>query len=142
MFASQSVRQESRYPSELGETLITLPKAEPSEPPAFAPQSGVEIYREIRDNRISDYEDNGESGNGTGIEDRRPAPTRASLSGATRGGEQVMRHILEIVGKGSIDIGHSNKDEVITILQAYLKPFLMSLLRSDVFEEGDSSYDY
>ena len=53
-----------------------------------------------------------------------------------------MRHILEIVGKGSIDIGHSNKDEVITVLQAYLKPFLMSLLRSDVFEEGDSSYDY
>ena len=141
-YVSQSVRQESRYPSELGETLITLPKAQPSEPPAFAPQSGVEIYREIRDKRISDYEDNGESGNATGIKDRRPAPTRASLSGATRGGEQVMRHILEIVGKGSIDIGHSNKDEVITVLQAYLKPFLMSLLRSDVFEEGDSSYDY
>ena len=53
-----------------------------------------------------------------------------------------MRHILELVGKGSIDIGHSSREEVLTILQTYLKPLLMSLLRSDVFEEGDSSYEY
>lgn len=65
-------------------------------------------------------------------------------TGATRGGagEQVKRILLEIAGSGEIDAGGSSKETIFGILQDHLKPVLMNIIQSEIYEEGDLSYDF
>lgn len=50
---------------------------------------------------------------------------------------------LEIAGTGSLSVGGSaSKEEVVELMYANLKPVLMSIVQEEIFEEGDSSYDY
>lgn len=65
-------------------------------------------------------------------------------SGRESAQEQVKRILLEIAGSGAIEVGGSGADRetVLQILWENLKPVLMSIIRSEIYEEGELSYDY
>ena len=54
----------------------------------------------------------------------------------------MKRILLEIAGSGEIDAGGSSKETVLGILQDHLKPVLMNIIQSEIYEEGDLSYDF
>lgn len=66
----------------------------------------------------------------------------ASSSDAPSIGETVKRIIIEINGSGSIDVGGMNKESVLDILTRHAKPVLMSIIKGEIFEEGDLAYDF
>lgn len=66
----------------------------------------------------------------------------ASSSDAPSIGETVKRIILEINGSGSIDVGGINEESVLDILTRHAKPVLMSIIKGEIFEEGDLAYDF
>lgn len=68
--------------------------------------------------------------------------TPASSSGAPSIGETVKRIIIEINGSGSIDVGGMNEESVLDILTRHAKPVLMSIIKGEIFEEGDLAYDF
>lgn len=68
------------------------------------------------------------------------APT--SSSDAPSIGETVKRIIIEINGSGSIDVGGMNEEFVLDILTRHAKPVLMSIIKGEIFEEGDLAYDF
>lgn len=50
---------------------------------------------------------------------------------------------LEIAGSGKISIDKgTNKNEILSVLQANLAPVLLNIIQNEVFEEGESAYDY
>ena len=71
---------------------------------------------------------------------QREAP--ASSSDAPSIGETVKRIIIEINGSGSIDVGGMNEESVLDILTRHTKPILMSIIKGEIFEEGDLAYDF
>ena len=68
--------------------------------------------------------------------------TPASSSDAPSIGETVKRIIIEINGSGSIDVGGMNEESVLDILTRHAKPVLMSIIKGEIFEEGDLAYDF
>jgi len=59
--------------------------------------------------------------------------------------EQQKHIVLEIAGKGNIEIGGNkcvDKETVIEMLYQYIKPVLMNIIQSEIYEEGELSYDY
>lgn len=66
----------------------------------------------------------------------------ASSSNAPSIGETVKRIIIEINGSGSIDVGGMNEESVLDILTRHAKPVLMSIIKGEIFEEGDLAYDF
>jgi TP901 family phage tail tape measure protein len=66
----------------------------------------------------------------------------ASSSDAPSIGETVKRIIIEINGSGSIDVGGMNEESVLDILTRHAKPVLMSIIKDEIFEEGDLAYDF
>ena len=60
--------------------------------------------------------------------------------------EQKKHIILEVAGSGTIEVGGSrgetNKEEILEILYKHLKPTLMNILQTEIYEEGDYAYDY
>lgn len=66
----------------------------------------------------------------------------ASSSDAPSIGETVKRIIIEINGSGSIDVGGMNEEFVLDILTRHAKPVLMSIIKGEIFEEGDLAYDF
>lgn len=66
----------------------------------------------------------------------------ASSSDAPSVGETVKRIIIEINGSGSIDVGGMNEESVLDILTRHAKPVLMSIIKGEIFEEGDLAYDF
>lgn len=66
----------------------------------------------------------------------------ASSSDAPSIGETVKRIIIEINGSGSIDVGGMNEESVLEILTRHAKPVLMSIIKGEIFEEGDLAYDF
>lgn len=66
----------------------------------------------------------------------------ASPSDAPSIGETVKRIIIEINGSGSIDVGGMNEESVLDILTRHAKPVLMSIIKGEIFEEGDLAYDF
>lgn len=66
----------------------------------------------------------------------------ASSSDAPSIGETVKRIIIEIDGSGSIDVGGMNEESVLDILTRHAKPVLMSIIKGEIFEEGDLAYDF
>lgn len=74
------------------------------------------------------------------IDAQQEAP--ASSSDAPSIGETVKRIIIEINGSGSIDVGGMNEESVLDILTRHAKPVLMSIIKGEIFEEGDLAYDF
>ena len=68
--------------------------------------------------------------------------TPAASSDAPSIGETVKRIIIEINGSGSIDVGGMNEESVLDILTRHAKPVLMSIIKGEIFEEGDLAYDF
>ena len=66
----------------------------------------------------------------------------ASSSDAPSIGETVKRIIIEVNGSGSIDVGGMNEESVLDILTRHAKPVLMSIIKGEIFEEGDLAYDF
>lgn len=66
----------------------------------------------------------------------------ASSSDTPSIGETVKRIIIEINGSGSIDVGGMNEESVLDILTRHAKPVLMSIIKGEIFEEGDLAYDF
>lgn len=66
----------------------------------------------------------------------------ASSSDAPSIGETVKRIIIEINGSGSIDVGGMNEEFVLDILTRHAKPVFMSIIKGEIFEEGDLAYDF
>ena len=48
----------------------------------------------------------------------------------------------QINGSGSIDVGGMNEESVLDILTRHAKPVLMSIIKGEIFEEGDLAYDF
>lgn len=67
-----------------------------------------------------------------------------SVSGRQTAQEQVKRILLEIAGSGAIEVSGNGADRetVLQIMWENLKPILMSIIQSEIYEEGDFSYDY
>lgn len=50
---------------------------------------------------------------------------------------------LELKGVGELKVGRgTSKEEVVEIVIEYIRPVLMSILRQEIFEEGDLSYEF
>lgn len=68
--------------------------------------------------------------------------TKENEGGAT---EQVRRILLEIAGSGAIEVqggGEANKETILEVLYEHLRPMLMNIIQSEIYEEGDYSYEY
>lgn len=83
------------------------------------------------------------------LNNRRPLYINPTISNNTesiteikQGSENTKRIVLEIEGKGEIDAGSGNKEMVLGLLQDHLKPVLMQIIESEIYEEGELSYDY
>lgn len=65
-------------------------------------------------------------------------------SGRETAQEQVKRILLEIAGSGAIEVSGNgaNRETVLQIMWENLKPILMSIIQSEIYEEGDMSYEY
>lgn len=50
---------------------------------------------------------------------------------------------LELNGSGSIELnGSMDEDEVVEIIQDHLKPVLVGIVKQEIYEEGEESYDF
>lgn len=57
--------------------------------------------------------------------------------------EQVKRILLEIAGSGAIEVsGGADKATILEVLSEHLKPVLMNIIQSEIYEEGELSYEY
>lgn len=55
--------------------------------------------------------------------------------------EKIVR--IEIAGSGSIGVRTgTNKEDVVELMYANLRPVLLSIVQEEMFEEGDNSYDF
>lgn len=65
-------------------------------------------------------------------------------SGRETATEQVKRILLEVAGSGAIEVngGEADKTAILGILTEHLKPVLMGIIQSEIYEEGDLSYDF
>lgn len=66
--------------------------------------------------------------------------------GREKTSEQVKRILLEIAGSGAIEIaggrGRADKETILEVLYEHLKPALMSIIQSEIYEEGELSYEF
>ena len=75
----------------------------------------------------------------------------AAISGAQSSqntpGETVKKIILELVGKGSVEVSGGSgsgmtANDVLELITDNIKPVLMGILKQEIFEEGQLSYEY
>ncbi len=92
--------------------------------------------------RIADADERAEPVTEPEPNEGRTTPEDNGTREAQSGGEQTRRILLEINGSGAIDIGRNSPEEVLAIMQTHLKPCMMSILKTEIYEEGDASYDF
>lgn len=67
-------------------------------------------------------------------------------NGRDKATEQVKRILLEIAGSGSIEVGGTSggtdKETILEVLYEHLKPVLMSIIQSEIYEEGELTYEF
>lgn len=71
--------------------------------------------------------------------------TSGSSTGKEKTSEDVKRILLEIAGSGAIEVGGSggaDKETILEVLCDHLKPVLMNIIQSEIYEEGELSYEY
>ena len=60
-------------------------------------------------------------------------------------GQQVKHILLELAGSGTIEVEGNNgtdKATILEVLSEYIKPVLMNIIQSEIYEEGELSYEY
>ena len=71
-----------------------------------------------------------------------PTENEYSLDGQ-QGSKSEKKITIEVQGSGSIEVEKgADKETVLEVLQENLKPVLMNIISSEIYEEGDDSYDY
>lgn len=68
-----------------------------------------------------------------------------SSAGAEGSAEQSKHITLEIAGGAPIEVngnGGASKEEIVEVLVANLRPALLNLVKDEIFEEGDDSYEH
>ena len=75
------------------------------------------------------------------------AAPQASQNTKNSPGETVKKIILELVGKGSVEVSGGsgsgmNANDVLELITDNVKPVLMGILKQEIFEEGQLSYEY
>lgn len=77
------------------------------------------------------------------------APPVSGQSGGETGRksttEQAKRILLEIAGSGAIEVGGrggADKETILSVLYENLKPVLMNIIQSEIYEEGELTYEY
>lgn len=82
---------------------------------------------------------------------RQPFPVIPDSSAGTEknrdGGaaEQIKRILIEIAGSGAIEVGGArgtDREAILEVLYEHLKPVLMDLIQSEIYEEGELAYEY
>lgn len=71
--------------------------------------------------------------------------TSGSSTGKEKTSEDVKRILLEIAGSGAIEVGGNggaDKETILEVLYDHLKPVLMNIIQSEIYEEGELSYEY
>lgn len=66
-------------------------------------------------------------------------------TGNEGGGEQNKHITLEIAGGSPIEVnggGGTSKEEIVEILVSNLRPALLNIVKDEIFEEGDGSYEH
>lgn len=65
-------------------------------------------------------------------------------TGRENAAEQVKRILLEVAGSGAIEVSGNGADKatILEILTEHLKPVLMNIIQSEIYEEGELSYEY
>lgn len=79
--------------------------------------------------------------------ERRPLQVFAQAGGEGREktSEQAKKILLEIAGSGAIEVGGAggtDKETILEVLYEHLKPVLMSIIQSEIYEEGELSYEF
>jgi len=80
--------------------------------------------------------------------ERRPLQVFAQAGGSEgreQTTEQVKKILLEIAGSGAIEVGGTggaDKETILEVLYEHLKPVLMSIIQSEIYEEGELSYEF
>ena len=67
------------------------------------------------------------------------------ISNNERPTEQVKHILLELAGSGTIEVEGNNgtdKATILEVLSEYIKPVLMNIIQSEIYEEGELSYEY
>lgn len=73
------------------------------------------------------------------------APADTVAAGSQNNGEQSKHITLEIAGGAPITVsggGGTSKEEIVEILVSNLRPALLDIVKDEIFEEGDGSYEY
>ena len=71
--------------------------------------------------------------------------TSGSSTGKEKTSEDVKHILLEIAGSGAIEVGGNggaDKETILEVLYDHLKPVLMNIIQSEIYEEGELSYEY
>lgn len=74
-----------------------------------------------------------------------PVAQSGSEAGRASTTEQVRRILLEIAGSGAIEVGGrggADKETILSVLYENLKPVLMNIIQSEIYEEGELTYEY
>ena len=74
-----------------------------------------------------------------------PVAQSGGEAGRTSTTEQVKRILLEIAGSGAIEVGDrggADKETILSVLYENLKPVLMNIIQSEIYEEGELTYEY
>lgn len=74
-----------------------------------------------------------------------PVAQSGGEAGRTSTTEQVRRILLEIAGSGAIEVGGrggADKETILSVLYENLKPVLMNIIQSEIYEEGELTYEY
>lgn len=71
-----------------------------------------------------------------------PDPNSSDEKNNDKDGD-TRRIVIEVAGSGSIDITNGvDREQVLELLQDNLKPVLMNIISSEIYEEGELSYDF
>ncbi len=72
-----------------------------------------------------------------------PYPSNEGGGQESVNAEQIRKVLVEIAGSGEIKVnGRMDEEAVLELLIANLKPALISIIRGEIFEEGDGTYDF
>ena len=74
-------------------------------------------------------------------EHREPQSNTSRNSGANDTSEKHI--VIDINGGGKIEVsGNADKETILEVLQDNLKPVLANIIRTEIYEEGEGSYDF
>lgn len=82
-----------------------------------------------------------------GNREREPLSVRTEGMDDSKAGaeEQVKKILLEIAGRGAIEVGGNggaDKESILEVLTEHIKPVLLGILQQEIYEEGDLSYEF